>query len=437
MAEDAFEPKIVGFLCNWCSYRAADGAGTARIKHAANVRIIRLMCSGRVDLTFVLKALSLGADGVLIAGCHLGECHYIQQNYKTIRRFTMLRHTLRTLGIDDRRVQLVWASAGEAAHLAKAINQMVEDVRQLGPLHWPKNWAEDSAHLEAAGEHRPRARRGKGGVRMKDKGKLAIYWAASCGGCEISILALNEKILDVAAAFDIVFCPCIMDTKVRHVEAMPDQGIDVCLFNGGIRTSEQEYMARLLRQKSKVLVAFGSCADEGCIPGLANLTTRQEIFQTCFLDGPSTENPAGTVPQVETRINGFRLTLPVFYDTVRTLGQTVLVDYYLPGCPPRRRASGTLSWRSWKGNCRRPARSLAPRRRCATSARARAKRRRSRSSNERGRSFPRKAGACSSRDWFAAARPRGPVVGRCARRSILPASAVTGLMPAWRILAAA
>jgi len=169
---------------------------------------------------------------------------------------------------------------------------------------------------------------------VKPKGKLAIYWAASCGGCEISILAINEKILDVAAAFDLVFCPCLVDTKVRHVEAMPDGSIDVCLFNGSVRTSEQEYMARLLRAKSKVLVAFGSCATEGCIPGLANLTTRREIFETVYCEGPSTDNPEGTVPAPETRQNGFHLTLPVFYDTVRTLGQTVPVDYSLPGCPP-------------------------------------------------------------------------------------------------------
>ncbi len=149
MITGTFEPKIVGFLCNWCSYRAADGAGTARIKQSPNVRIVRLMCSGRVDLTFVLKALALGADGVLIAGCHPGECHYIQQNFKTMRRFTMLRHTLRALGVDDRRVQLVWASAGGGRLLASEINRIVEEVRQLGPLNWPKNWEEDGAHLDA------------------------------------------------------------------------------------------------------------------------------------------------------------------------------------------------------------------------------------------------------------------------------------------------
>lgn len=148
MQREVFEPKIIGFFCNWCSYRAADGAGTARIKHSPNVRVVRLMCSGRVDPTFVIKALALGADGVLIAGCHPGECHYIEQNYKTIRRFALLRRTLRQLGIHERRVQLVWASAGEASQLVEKIDQMVEDIRALGPLYWPANWAEDGTHLD-------------------------------------------------------------------------------------------------------------------------------------------------------------------------------------------------------------------------------------------------------------------------------------------------
>jgi len=166
------------------------------------------------------------------------------------------------------------------------------------------------------------------------KSKLAIYWAASCGGCDIAVLGLHEKILDVAATFDIVFWPCVLDAKVKDVEAMPDSSIDLCLFNGGIRTSEQEYMARLLRDKAKVLVAFGSCAHEGCIPGLANATTRDEIFETVYLDSPSTPNPQRVLPRVETRVDGVTLQLPEFYDTLKTLGQTVEVDYYLPGCPP-------------------------------------------------------------------------------------------------------
>ncbi len=172
--------------------------------------------------------------------------------------------------------------------------------------------------------------------RKPAKGKLAIYWAASCGGCEISILQIDAKILDVDAAFDLVLCPCIADGKVRDIEKLDDGQIDVCLFNGGIRTSEQEYMARLLRRKSKVLVAFGSCACEGGIPGLGNLNDRQSIFDTVYKEGSATapDNPRDLRPQHRTKMPEGTLYLPVFYDTLKTLAQTVEVDYYLPGCPP-------------------------------------------------------------------------------------------------------
>ena len=157
MTEEIFEPKIVGFCCNWCSYRAADLAGTARIKYAPNVRIIRVMCSGRVDPSFVMKALAMGADGVLIAGCHPGECHYIEQNYKAMRRYAMLKHSLQAMGVEPDRVRLVWASAAEGQQLAEAIDKLVEDIRRLGPLRWPANWEEDGhreeALLEIAKEH--------------------------------------------------------------------------------------------------------------------------------------------------------------------------------------------------------------------------------------------------------------------------------------------
>lgn len=168
----------------------------------------------------------------------------------------------------------------------------------------------------------------------QQKGKLALYWAASCGGCEISLLQIDAKILDVAAAFDIVFWPCATDGKVHDVEKMADGEIDVCLFNGSIRTSEQEYMAQLLRRKSKVLVAFGSCAHEGCIPGLANLSNKEQIFETSYQETASTENPGRVRPQHETQMPEGTLHLPIFYDTLKTLDQTVDVDYYLPGCPP-------------------------------------------------------------------------------------------------------
>jgi len=135
---EQFEPVIVGFTCNWCSYRAADMAGTSRTKYAPNVRLIRLMCSGRLDPTFVMKALSNGADGVLITGCHPGECHYIEQNYKALRRHLLLRRVLKGLGIEPERVKLVWASAAEGVKLAHEINAFVEEIRELGPLNWNK-----------------------------------------------------------------------------------------------------------------------------------------------------------------------------------------------------------------------------------------------------------------------------------------------------------
>jgi F420-non-reducing hydrogenase iron-sulfur subunit len=134
---DHFEPVIIGFTCNWCSYRAADLAGTARVKYPPNVRLIRLMCSGRLDPTFVLKAFAMGADGVMITGCHPGECHYVEQNYKALRRFLLLRRTLAQMGMDPRRLQLVWASAAEGVKLAQAISALVEEIRALGPLNWP------------------------------------------------------------------------------------------------------------------------------------------------------------------------------------------------------------------------------------------------------------------------------------------------------------
>jgi len=146
---ESFEPKIVGFMCNWCSYRAADLAGSARIKYPPNVRIIRVMCSGRIDPTFVLKALSLGADGVMVAGCHPGECHYVDQNYKAMRRYGMLKHMLSAMGVEPERVQLVWASAAEGQQLAEAIEKLVADVRALGPLNWPGNWSEHEDRLKA------------------------------------------------------------------------------------------------------------------------------------------------------------------------------------------------------------------------------------------------------------------------------------------------
>lgn len=168
----------------------------------------------------------------------------------------------------------------------------------------------------------------------KEKLKIAFYWAASCGGCEIAVLDVNEKILDVVAAADIVFWPVAIDIKYKDVEAMPDKSIDACFFNGAIRTEENEKMAKLLRQKSKILVAFGSCANDGCVKGLANLWDRKTVFERAYLETPSTENPESVTPKTRVKVKEGELELPEFYDTVKTLPQTVDVDYTISGCPP-------------------------------------------------------------------------------------------------------
>ena len=133
-SDKKYEPRIVGFLCNWCSYGGADLAGVSRIQSAANVRIIRVMCSGRVDPSFILSAFRLGADGVLIAGCHPGDCHYQEGNFKALRRVVFLRKLLQDFGIDGRRLRLEWISASEGEKFAKVTTEFTEEVRALGPL---------------------------------------------------------------------------------------------------------------------------------------------------------------------------------------------------------------------------------------------------------------------------------------------------------------
>ena len=167
-----------------------------------------------------------------------------------------------------------------------------------------------------------------------DKLKFAFYWAASCGGCEIAVLDIDERILDVVAKADIVFWPVAIDIKYKDVEDMPDKSIDVCFFNGAIRTEENEHLAKLLRRKSEILVAFGSCACDGCVVGLANLWSKETIFERAYSETPSTKNPDFVTPKTSFKVKEGKLELPEFYDTVKTLAQTVDVDYFLSGCPP-------------------------------------------------------------------------------------------------------
>jgi F420-non-reducing hydrogenase iron-sulfur subunit len=130
---DNFEPKVVAFCCNWCSYAGADLAGTSRIQYSPNIRIIRVMCSGRVNPLFVLKAFSVGADGVLVIGCHPGDCHYIEGNYKTMRRILLLKKMLKQFGIEEERIRLEWVSASEGTRFAEVANSYTQTIKKLGP----------------------------------------------------------------------------------------------------------------------------------------------------------------------------------------------------------------------------------------------------------------------------------------------------------------
>jgi F420-non-reducing hydrogenase small subunit len=169
----------------------------------------------------------------------------------------------------------------------------------------------------------------------KPKLKLAIYWASACGGCSVSVLDVHEKLFDVIAVADFVFWPIALDIKYKDVEEMPDNYIDVTLFNGAVRNSENEHMANLLRKKSKILVAYGSCSHLGGIPGLANFTTKEDIFRRVYEESESTINPEKTRPLSESKVQEGLLEIPGFYNDVRSLSQTVEVDYFIPGCPPQ------------------------------------------------------------------------------------------------------
>jgi F420-non-reducing hydrogenase small subunit len=165
------------------------------------------------------------------------------------------------------------------------------------------------------------------------KPKFAMYWAASCGGCEIAVLNIHEKILDVDANFEVVFWPVAMDAKYKDVREMPDESITLTLFNGSMRNSENEEMAHLMRKKSKILVAFGSCACEGCIPGLANLSPVEEIVETAY-STITMDDTRDVRPQTSFMAPEGELHIPKLNPVIKTLDQVVPVDYYMPGCPP-------------------------------------------------------------------------------------------------------
>jgi F420-non-reducing hydrogenase small subunit len=170
---------------------------------------------------------------------------------------------------------------------------------------------------------------------MSEKPKIGIYWCSSCGGCEEAIVDLNETILDVVAAVDIMFWPVAMDFKYEDVVNMEDGELLASFINGGIRLSEQEEIVKLLRKKSQLIFAFGSCAHMGGVPGLANLQNRESIFNRVYKEIDSNDNPDNITPQTRSMVDGkYEAELPVFYDSVYPLDQIIDVDYYIPGCAP-------------------------------------------------------------------------------------------------------
>ena len=169
---------------------------------------------------------------------------------------------------------------------------------------------------------------------MAAKVSIAVNWAAACGGCDVALLDIEAQLLQLAQAAEIVFWPVAMDFKRAELQARPDASVDVGIFNGAVRSSEQEQDARLLRAKCKALLALGSCACYGGVPGLANVTDREGVFQTVYRDTPSTDNPRDVTPQPSCQVDGHQLTLPALHDSVRALHQVVDVDLFMPGCPP-------------------------------------------------------------------------------------------------------
>lgn len=169
---------------------------------------------------------------------------------------------------------------------------------------------------------------------MTTKPKLAFYWAASCGGCEITITELGMRLIDVSEQADIVFWPAAMDFKYDDVRLMEDNEIDICFFNGAIRNTENEEIAHLMRKKSKIMVSFGSCSHLGGIPGLANMYDIESLCQRVFDTTPSLDNSRGTRPQTVTMMPEGEITLPEMYDHVKYLAEIINVDYFMPGCPP-------------------------------------------------------------------------------------------------------
>ncbi len=309
------------------------------------------MCTGRVEPAFVLQALREGADGVLIAGCHPGDCHYVDGNLRAAARHAVLVRALEQAGIEPARFRIVWAGANDAEKLATAVREMTDDLAALGPLDYAGRALDAAglAELAAPGEPpaagRPdgsdaAAAAGTGAAgeraaplapRGPGRPRVAFYWNASCGGCEEAVVDLGEGFAGLLERVEVVLWPLAMDFKRSDVEALPDGGIDVAFLNGAVRLDDQAEWSRLLRRKARLVVAFGACAHLGGVVGLGNLSEPEELLEAAYRRPASVSNPEAPLPG--TGAPG-PLSLPVLLPRTLPLAEVVPVDYTVPGCPP-------------------------------------------------------------------------------------------------------
>jgi F420-non-reducing hydrogenase small subunit len=358
----AHEPRIVAFLCSWCAYQAADRAGQARREYPQSLLAVRVMCTGRVEPGFVLQAFREGADGVLVAGCHPGDCHYVDGNVRAAARHEVLARALAQAGIEPGRLRLTWTSATEGEGFAATVREMTAELRALGPLEGRRRALAGAAEAVglAPGQRRPEPAEPARAQRAGGKPRVAFYWNASCGGCDEAIVDLGEGFAALLEKVEIVLWPLALDVKRKDVEALPDGGVDVAFVNGAVRLTEHDEWARLLRRKARVLVAFGACAHTGGVVGLGNLSSAGELLEAAYRRAPSISNPDGPLPGGPARADGHALSLPVLLPAALPLGAAVPVDYTIPGCPPSPAVIGAALERLLGGDLPPPGQVLAP-----------------------------------------------------------------------------
>jgi F420-non-reducing hydrogenase small subunit len=319
------QPRIVAFLCEWCAYAAADRAGSAHHPYPQSLLTVRVPCTGRVEPAMVLQAFREGADGVLVGGCHPGDCHHVDGNLRAAARLELLTRALEQAAIPRARLRVEWVGAAEGARFAEVATAMTAELAALGPLDYQRR---------ALGPRQDALPVTPAAPRAPGRPRVAFYWNASCGGCEEAVLDLGEGFAVLATRVEIVLWPAALDTKKADVEAMPDGWIDIAFVNGAIRLDEQDHWAVLLRRKARTLVAFGACAHLGGVVGLGNLSEPEELLATAYRRQPTVSNPDQVLPGRPVTVDGLVLTLPALLGRTLPLAAAVPVDFTIPGCPP-------------------------------------------------------------------------------------------------------